>query len=85
MNREDCLRSGRKQLVGLKTKEANVVIPEGSQAVADPNQAIPMTMLGHVTSSYYSECLQRSIAMGMIIGGLDRMGRVFITLWLTVG
>ncbi|NRD71920.1 sarcosine oxidase subunit alpha [Shewanella sp. VB17] len=74
MNREDCLRSGRKQLVGLKTKEANVVIPEGSQAVADPNQAIPMTMLGHVTSSYYSECLQRSIAMGMIIGGLDRMG-----------
>lgn len=74
MHREVCLRPDRKQLVGLKTKEANVVIPEGSQAVADPHQAIPMTMLGHVTSSYYSECLQRSIAMGVIIGGLDRMG-----------
>ncbi len=74
MNREDCLRPNRKQLVGLKTRDPKKVIPEGSQAVADPNQPIPMTMLGHVTSSYYSAVLGHSIAMGMVRGGLDKMG-----------
>jgi len=74
MARADCLKANRKQMVGLKTKDAKVVIPEGSQAVADPNQSIPMTMLGHVTSSYYSVCLDRSIAMGFVRGGLERMG-----------
>ncbi|MCR8923507.1 sarcosine oxidase subunit alpha [Dasania sp. GY-MA-18] len=75
MNREDCLRKNRKQLVGLKTKRSDVVIPEGSQAVADPNEPVPMTMLGHITSSYYSACLGRSIAMGMIRDGFERMGQ----------
>jgi len=74
MARADCLKDNRKQMVGLKTKDAKVVIPEGSQAVADPKQSIPMTMLGHVTSSYYSACLDRSIAMGFVRGGLKRMG-----------
>jgi len=61
-------------LVGLKTKDPLTVIPEGSQAVLDPTQPIPMTMLGHVTSSYYSANLGHSIAMGLVRGGLDRMG-----------
>ncbi len=74
MAREDCVKENRKQLVGLKTKNPQVVIPEGSQAVADPKQPIPMTMLGHVTSSYYSACLNHSIAMGFVRGGLSRMG-----------
>ena len=74
MNREDCLRPNRKQLVGLKTKDPKIVLPEGAQAVADPNEPIPMTMLGHVTSSYYSAVLGRSIALGMVRGGLGRMG-----------
>lgn len=74
MQREDCLRPDRKQLVGLKTKVSHLVIPEGSQAVKDPKQPIPMTMLGHVTSSYYSANLGHSIAMGMIKGGLNAMG-----------
>ena len=74
MAREDCVRENRKQLVGLKTKDPQKVIPEGSQAVNDPNQPIPMTMLGHVTSSYYSACLGHSIAMGFVRNGLNRMG-----------
>jgi len=74
MVREDCVKENRKQLVGLKTKDPQVVIPEGSQAVADPNQPIPMKMVGHITSSYYSACLGHSIAMGVIRGGLTRMG-----------
>ncbi|MBY4678757.1 sarcosine oxidase subunit alpha [Marinobacterium arenosum] len=74
MAREDCVKPNRKQLVGLKTKDPQKVIPEGSQAVNDPQQPLPMTMLGHVTSSYYSACLGHSIAMGFVRGGHDRMG-----------
>ena len=33
-------------------------------------------MLGHVTSSYYSANLGRSIAMALVKGGHDRMGDV---------
>jgi sarcosine oxidase subunit alpha len=74
MNREDCTRDNRKELVGLKTTDPKTVAPEGSQIVFDPEQKIPMTMIGHVTSSYYSACLGHSIAMAVIKGGSTRMG-----------
>jgi sarcosine oxidase subunit alpha len=74
MAREDCIRSDRKQLVGLKTRNPKDVIPEGAQAVDDPKQPIPMTMLGHVTSSYYSANLGHSVAMGFVRNGHNRMG-----------
>ena len=74
MNRQDCVRENRKQLVGLRTKDPKVVIPEGAQAVLDPKAPIPMPMVGHVTSSYWSAHLGHSIAMGFIKGGLTKMG-----------
>jgi len=74
MAREDCVRENRKQLVGLKTTDPKVVLPEGAQGVFDPKAPIPMPMVGHITSSYWSANLGRSIAMGMVKGGLDRMG-----------
>ena len=74
MAREDNVADNRKQLVGLMTRDPNVVLPEGAQAVADPKQSIPMTLLGHVTSSYWSDTLVRSIEMGMIRNGHNRMG-----------
>ena len=42
--------------------------------VADPNQPKPMTMLGHVTSSYWSDALGRSIAMAVVADGRARDG-----------
>jgi sarcosine oxidase, subunit alpha len=74
MNREDCLREDRKQLVGLKPVDPNKVLPEGAQLVFDPKQAIPMTMVGHVTSSYMSAAMGYSFAMALVKGGLKRMG-----------
>jgi len=74
MAREDCLRPNRKQLVGLETIDPDEVLPEGAQAVRHPEQSIPMSMVGHVTSSYYSANLGRSIAMGVIRDGLKRKG-----------
>ncbi|TIW71317.1 MAG: sarcosine oxidase subunit alpha, partial [Mesorhizobium sp.] len=70
----DLVAKGRKQLVGLKTKDPKVVLEEGAQIVADPKQSIPMKMIGHVTSSYWSENCGRSIALALVAGGRDRMG-----------
>lgn len=81
MQREDCVRSNRKQLVGIKTIDPKVVLPEGAQAVIDPAAPVPVPMEGHITSSYWSANLERSIAMGLIKGGLEKMGeRVFYPL-----
>ena len=71
--RPDLVSSGRKQLVGLLTEDPSEVLEEGAQIVFDPAQAIPMTMVGHVTSSYWSEALGRSVALALIAGGRDRM------------
>jgi sarcosine oxidase subunit alpha len=52
-----------------------VVLDEGAQIVADPAQAVPMTMIGHVSSSYWSATLGRSIALALVAGGQGRMGQ----------
>lgn len=74
LKRPDLIRSGRKQLVGLLTQDLNEVLEEGGQIVADPNEPKPMTMLGHVTSAYWSENLGRSIAIALVADGRARMG-----------
>ncbi len=72
--RPDMVATGRKQLVGLLTDDPQAVLEEGAQIVADPNQPKPMTMLGHVTSSYWSEALGRSIALAVVADGRARDG-----------
>jgi sarcosine oxidase subunit alpha len=42
--------------------------------VADPNQPKPMTVLGHVTSSYSSPALGHPIALAMVEAGRSRHG-----------
>jgi sarcosine oxidase, subunit alpha len=74
--RSDTARTDRKQLVGLLTEEPNVVLPEGAQLVSDPRAPIPVPMVGHVTSSYDSAALGRSIALALVKGGASRMGEV---------
>ncbi|MBN8942766.1 MAG: sarcosine oxidase subunit alpha family protein [Rhizobiales bacterium] len=69
------LRDDRKQLVGLRTIDPKTVLEEGAQIVADPAQPIPMTMIGHVTSSYWSAALDRSIALALVRGGRARIGQ----------
>ena len=54
---------------------ADIAVEEGAQIVADPNQTVPMTMIGHVTSSYWSENCGRSIAMGVVIDGRALKGQ----------
>ena len=75
--RSDTIREDRKQLVGLLTENPNEVLEEGAQIVADINKS-PIEMLGHVTSSYYSPNLKKSIALGVVRGGKNMMGQKLI-------
>jgi len=72
--RADMLRDDRKQLVGLLTEDATQILPEGGQIVADAKAAVPVPMLGHVTSSCFSASLGRSIALALVEGGRKRIG-----------
>jgi sarcosine oxidase subunit alpha len=73
--RPSMARPDRKQLVGLLTDDPRIVLEEGAQIVADPTQKVPMTLLGHVTSSYFSPTLDRSIALAMVAGGRAKSGQ----------
>jgi sarcosine oxidase subunit alpha len=72
--RETMHAPDRKQLVGLLTVDPKVVLEEGAQIVAAPGQAPPLKMIGHVTSSYHSAVLGRSIALALVRGGRARIG-----------
>jgi len=74
LTRSDTAKAGRKQFVGLLTDDPSVVLPEGAQIVAGPFQGDTAPMLGHVTSSYFSPVLKRSIALAVVKGGLDKIG-----------
>lgn len=80
--RPDAQRPDRKQLVGLLPVDPDALLPEGAQLV-EPGVdlgsvgaagAVPVPMLGHVTSSYRSAALGRTFALALVKGGRDRIG-----------
>ncbi len=73
--RSDTKRLDRKHLVGLLTDNPTDVLPEGAQVVEHVKDKPPMTMIGHVTSSYWSPNANRSIAMAVIKNGRNRVGQ----------
>ena len=75
--RSDTIREDRKQLVGLITDNPEEILEEGAQIVADMNKT-PIEMLGHVTSSYFSPNLKKSIALAVVKGGKNMMGQKLI-------
>ncbi len=70
MARSDLTRPDRLQLVGLETTEPAKVLPDGAHAVEGGRT------VGHVTSTYWSPTLGRSVAMALIERGASRMGEV---------
>ncbi len=73
--RPDLVSARRRQLVGLLAEDSQVVLEEGAQIVADPAETIPVRMLGHVTSSYWSDTRGCGIALALIEGGRAMSGR----------
>ena len=74
LTRPDIIAPDRKQLVGLKTKDPSDVLEEGLQITENPGGR----SIGHVTSSYWSETLQSSIALAVIEGAQNRHGDTLI-------
>ena len=72
--RSDTIREDRKQLVGLLTDDPNEILEEGAQIVQDENKK-PVDMLGHVTSSYFSPTLKKSIALAVLKEGKKLKGQ----------
>lgn len=70
----------RKQLVGLATRDPQRVLEEGAQIVPGRQSAMAERgpnaepAIGHVTSSYHSASLGRSIALALLSSGRSRMG-----------
>lgn len=71
-------RPDRKQLVGLLTADPATVVPIGAQIAGRTLGAVSSKSAragaGHVTSSYFSPALNRSIAMALLEGGRTRLG-----------
>ncbi|MGH7071395.1 MAG: sarcosine oxidase subunit alpha family protein [Acetobacteraceae bacterium] len=65
----------RRQLVGLLTEEPTFLLAEGAQILAAADSTSPLKPLGHVTSSYQSANLGRTIALAMLAGGRARIGQ----------
>jgi sarcosine oxidase subunit alpha len=62
----------RKQLVGLLPESPSAILEEGAQLVATSSGPLARQSIGHVTSSYFSTTLGRSIALAMVSGGRSR-------------
>ena len=72
--RSDTIREDRKQLVGIVTEDPREVLEEGAQIVADVSKK-PVEMLGHITSSYFSPNLNKSIALAVVKNGKKLNGQ----------
>ena len=80
LTRADMDKPDRKQLVGLLTEDIDAVLPEGAQLVEHlrdrpPHDRTPVPMIGHVSSSYHSPNIGRSIALALVKGGRARIGQ----------
>jgi sarcosine oxidase subunit alpha len=75
LQRPDLVSPRRRQLVGLLTHDAQTVLEEGAQIVADPALPTPRRMLGHVTSSYWSTACGRPIALALVEAGRSMHGK----------
>ena len=72
--RSDTIREDRKQLVGLLTDNPNEILEEGAQIVSELDRK-PVEMIGHVTSSYFSPNLNKSIALAVVKDGKNMRGK----------
>ena len=80
--RADTARTDRKHLVALLPEDRTTRLPEGTQVIA-PDVPVtpaagPVPMLGHVTSSYDSQALQRPFALALVADGRNRIGQTLL-------
>ena len=58
----------------MLTDDPNEILEEGAQIVSELDKK-PVEMIGHVTSSYFSPNLNKSIALAVVKGGKKMNGQ----------
>lgn len=81
MQRSFLMNPVRWQFVGLETIETQAELLTGSHAIGEnmTSHGFPQS-IGRVTSSYFSPVLNRTIALGLVERGRERMGE---TIWFS--
>jgi sarcosine oxidase subunit alpha len=80
LSRSGINTTGRRQLVGLLTDDPFTLPAEGAQVVDHRSPPRRSPALGYVTSSCWSEALQRHIAMALVEDGREKAGqRLYIS------
>lgn len=74
LRRSDMLRDDRKQLVGILPVDSKDRLPEGAQLIDSAEYEIPVSMIGHVTSSYESSAMGRTFGLALVRNGRNRIG-----------
>ncbi len=74
LTRPGLIATDRRQLVGLIPVDGRTSIPRGSQLTLQPEQPLPIPMIGHVTSTCYSPTLEHPIALALLSTGRARIG-----------
>ena len=69
--RESLTASDRKKFVGFVPLDGRTSLKAGSQIVANAHSALPVEMVGHVTSTGYCVEHAHPIGLGLIKGGLE--------------
>jgi sarcosine oxidase subunit alpha len=75
LSRPGLAATDRRQLVGLIPVDGRTPIPRGSQLTTQPDNPLPIPMIGHVTSTCYSPTLEHPIALALLSGGRERIGQ----------
>ena len=70
LTRAGMSRAPRKQLVGLLPERKDFLMPRGLALKSQSG-----TLLGHVSSTYFSDALGRTFGLGLVFGGLERAGQ----------
>jgi sarcosine oxidase subunit alpha len=78
LRRPDALAQDRKQLVGLRSKDRRTVLDEGVTLAEHGHGPGSRRLLGHVTSSYWSESTGEPIALALVRNGRTRIGETLI-------
>jgi sarcosine oxidase subunit alpha len=75
LERPALVASGRAQLVGFRSNDPQLVVPEGA-ALTSALGAPPMPIDGHVSSSRFSPTLECAVGLALVRNGRARLGEV---------
>ena len=74
LTRSDTVRSDRKQLVGIMPTNKEDQIQEGQHILLQETIETPVSMLGHITSSYHSPTMGHTFGLAVIKDGHSLIG-----------